>query len=81
LTDGEARRYVHTATHRASADLIAAVKKAAAAGATLDEMKKAVADQLAPKYERPMSKYPLGQYRDRVGINIEAVHRKVVKKG
>ena len=45
-------------------DLIAAVKKAAADGASLDEMKKAVGDQLAPKYERGMSKYPLGQYRD-----------------
>jgi glyoxylase-like metal-dependent hydrolase (beta-lactamase superfamily II) len=62
-------------------DLIAAVKNASAQGATLDEMKKTVGDQLAPKYERPMSKYPLGQYRDRVGLNIEMVHRKVVKKG
>ena len=62
-------------------DLIAAVKSASAQGATLDEMKKTVGDQLAPTYERPMSKYPLGQYRDRVGINIEAVYRKVIKKG
>jgi glyoxylase-like metal-dependent hydrolase (beta-lactamase superfamily II) len=62
-------------------DLIAAVKKAAAEGATLDEMKKGIADQLAPPYERGMSKYPLGQYRDRVGVNIEAVYQKVVKKG
>jgi cyclase len=61
-------------------DLIAAVKKAAAAGASLDEMKSKVADQLAPKYERGMSKYPLGRYRDRVGQNIEMVHKKVVKK-
>ncbi|PYO53784.1 MAG: hypothetical protein DMD83_23680 [Candidatus Rokuibacteriota bacterium] len=61
-------------------DLIAAVKKAAADGASLDEMKKAVGDQLAPKYERGMSKYPLGQYRDRVGTNVEMVYRKVVKK-
>ncbi len=61
-------------------ELIAAVKKAAADGATLDEMKKTVADQLAPKYERGMSKYPLGQYRDRVGLNVEMVYQKVVKK-
>jgi len=61
-------------------DLIAAVKKASADGASLDDMKKTISDQLAPKYERPMSKYPLGQYRDRVGVNVEAVYRKVVKK-
>ena len=62
-------------------DLIAAVKKAAAAGATLDEMKKNVGDQLAPKYESGMSKYPLGRYRDRVGQNVEMVYLKAVKKG
>ena len=61
-------------------DLVAAVKKAAADGATLDEMKTKVADQLAPKYEKGMSRYPVGQYRDRVGLNIEMVHKKVVKK-
>lgn len=44
-------------------------------------MKRAVGDQRAPKYERPMSKYPLGQYRDRVGLNVEMVYLKVVKKG
>jgi glyoxylase-like metal-dependent hydrolase (beta-lactamase superfamily II) len=59
-------------------DLIAAVRQAAADGADLVEMKKGVADRLAPKYERAMSKYPLGQYRDRVGINIEMVYRKVL---
>ena len=62
-------------------DLIAAVKEAAADGGTLDEMKKQIPDQLAPQYERGMSKYPLGQYRDRVGSNIEMVYQKVVKKG
>jgi glyoxylase-like metal-dependent hydrolase (beta-lactamase superfamily II) len=62
------------------ADLIAAVKKAAVDGASLEEMKKVLADQLAPKYEQGMSKYPLGRYRDRVGTNIEAVYQKVVKK-
>ena len=62
-------------------DLIASVKKAATDGGTLDEMKKTIPDQLAPQYERGMSKYPLGQYRDRVGMNIELVYQKVVKKG
>jgi cyclase len=61
-------------------ELIAAVKQAAADGASLDEMKRAVAEQLAPKYERAMSKYPLGQYRDRIGLNVEMVYQKVVKQ-
>jgi hypothetical protein len=63
------------------ADLIAAVKQTAAAGASLEEMTPTVADQLAPKYEQGMSRYPLGQYRDRIGTNVEAVYRKVVYKG
>lgn len=62
------------------ADLVAAVKKAAADGASLEEMKKGVGDQLAPKYESGMTKYPLGRYRDRVGLNIEMVYKKVVQK-
>src|SRR6266581_2238440 len=61
-------------------DLIGAVKNAAANGAGLEEMKKEIANRLAPKYEQGMSKHPLGQYRDRVALNIEMVHRKVVKK-
>jgi len=61
-------------------DLIAAVQQAAAAGASLQEMTPTVADQLAPKYEPGMSKYPLGQYRDRIGTNIEAVYHKVVHR-
>jgi glyoxylase-like metal-dependent hydrolase (beta-lactamase superfamily II) len=61
-------------------DLIAAVKKAAAEGASLDEMKKTIGEQLAPRYEQPMSKYPLGRYRDRIGLNIEMVYKKVVQK-
>jgi len=61
-------------------DLIAAVKKASADGATLAEMQTKIGDQLAPKYEAGMSKYPLGRYRDRVGQNVEMVHKKVVKK-
>jgi len=60
-------------------DLVSAVKQAAAAGAGLEEMKKGIADQLAPKYERGMSKYPLGQFRDRIGLNVEMVYRKVIK--
>ena len=62
-------------------DLIASVKKAAAEGASLDEMKKVVGDQLAATYEQGMSKYPLGRYRDRIGQNIETVYQKVVHKG
>ena len=61
-------------------EFIASVKKAAAEGASLDEMKKVVGDQLASKYEQGMSKYPLGRYRDRIGQNIETVYQKVVKK-
>ena len=61
-------------------DLIAAVKKAAGEGATLEEMQKKIGDQLAPRYEQGMSKYPLGRYRDRIGLNVEMVYRKVVKK-
>src|SRR5262249_10312894 len=62
-------------------DLITAVRQAAAAGASLAEMQPVVADQLAPAYEAGMSKYPLGQYRDRIAVNIEAVYQKVVKHG
>jgi cyclase len=62
-------------------DLIASVKKAAADGGTLEEMQKAIPDQLAPRYEQRMSKYPLGRYRDRIGVNIETVYKKVVQKG
>lgn len=60
-------------------DLITMVKKATADGATLDEMKKWVASQLAPQYEKPMSKYPRGQYWERIDGNIEAVYNKIVK--
>ena len=61
-------------------DLVDAVKKASADGMSLDDMKKKVADDLAPKYEKGMSKYPLGQYRDRIGLNVEQAYNKVVKK-
>lgn len=62
------------------ADLIAAVKQAAADGGTLPEMQKSIGDKLAATYEQGMSKYPLGQYRDRVGLNVEIVYNKLVKK-
>src|SRR5882724_7524146 len=78
---GEVRPKSHLAFFRGYfVDLIAAVKKASADGATLDEMKTKVGDQLAAKYEGGFSKYPLGRYRDRVGTNVEAVYLKVVKK-
>jgi cyclase len=59
-------------------DLIDAVKRAAGEGAKLSEMQTTIAAQLAPKYEQGMTKYPLGQYRERIGLNIEMVYRKVV---
>ena len=52
------------------------MKKASGDGATLDEMKKKIGDELAPKYEAGMSKYPLGQYRDRIGQNVEMVYKR-----
>ena len=61
-------------------DLIVSVKTAAVGGATLDEMKTKVAEQLAPKYEAGMSKHQLGRYRDRIGQNVEMVNKKVVQK-
>jgi glyoxylase-like metal-dependent hydrolase (beta-lactamase superfamily II) len=61
-------------------DLIAAVKKADADGASLEEMQKGIADQLAPKYEQGMSKYPFVRYRDRIGPSVEIVYKKVLKK-
>jgi len=61
-------------------DLVAAIKKAHGDGATLDEMKRSLPDQLATKYEAGMSKHPLGQYRDRIGLNIEVAYNKVIRK-
>jgi len=61
-------------------DLVAAIKKAHADGATLDDMKRSLPDQLAMKYEAGMSKHPLGQYRDRIGLNIEVAYNKVIRK-
>src|SRR5689334_23070560 len=62
-------------------DLVSSVKQAAAEGAGLEEMKKTLAERLSPKYEQGMSKYPLGQYRDRIGLNVEMVYRKLVARG
>ena len=62
------------------ADLVDAVKKASAAGATLDEMKTKIGDQLAGKYEAGFSKYWTGRYRDRVGTNVEHVVARSIKK-
>jgi hypothetical protein len=59
---------------------VSSVKQAAADGADLEAMKKTLPERLAPKYERGMSKYPLGQYRDRIGLNVEMVYRKVIAK-
>jgi cyclase len=61
-------------------DLIGAVKKASADKMPLDDMKKKIAEDLAPKYEKPMSKYPLGRYRDRIDANVDQVYNKTVKK-
>jgi cyclase len=62
-------------------DLVDAVKKAAVAGMRLDEMKRRIGDDLASKYEAGMSKYPIGRYRDRIGVSVEDVYNKTVKKG
>lgn len=59
-------------------DLVEAVRREAAAGATLDEVKQRVPDQLAARYEQPFSRY--GSYRPwRTGIllNIERTYAAV----
>jgi glyoxylase-like metal-dependent hydrolase (beta-lactamase superfamily II) len=82
LGHGEVASKAHLAFFRGYlTDLIASVKKAAADGGTLEEMQKTLPDQLAPRYEQGMSKHPLGRYRDRIGVNIETVYKKVVQKG
>ena len=62
-------------------DLIAAVKKAAADGASLDEMKKALGDQLASKYEQGMSKYPPGDIATALGKISKWSIRRWSRKG
>src|SRR4029450_9810926 len=53
LGHGDVTTKAHIAFFRGYlTDLIATVKQAAADGASLEEMQRAVADQLAPKYER-----------------------------
>jgi hypothetical protein len=42
-------------------------------------MKREIAEQLAPQPAGMLS-YPLGQYRDRIGLNVEMVYQKVIKK-
>lgn len=57
------------------ADLVEAVRREAAAGAALDEIKRRVPDQLAPRYEQGLSRY--GDYRPwrrLVLANIERVY-------
>jgi len=61
-------------------DLVDGVKKGIAAKTPLDDMKKSIGDALAAKYEAGMSKYPLGRYRDRIGVNVEHVHAKLAPK-
>ena len=61
-------------------DLVAAVRSAHSDGGSLDEMKRALPDRLAGKYEQGMSKYPLGRFRDRIDLNIEMAYRKVIEK-
>jgi hypothetical protein len=62
-------------------DLVVAVKQAAALGASLEEMKETIPGELAARYEAGMSKYPMGQFRERIALNIEATYAKVVRKG
>jgi hypothetical protein len=82
LGHGEVATKAHLTFFRGYlADLVDAVKKGAAAGASLNDLKQSVANQLASKYEAGMSKYPVGRYRHRVATNIEAVYNKSVKKG
>jgi glyoxylase-like metal-dependent hydrolase (beta-lactamase superfamily II) len=57
------------------ADLVAAVRREAATGATLDEIKERVPKALSPTYEAPLSKY--GDYRPWRSLilgNIERLH-------
>jgi hypothetical protein len=42
-------------------------------------MKTKLAADLAGKYEQPMSKHPLGRYRDRIDANVEQVYNKLTR--
>jgi cyclase len=59
-------------------DLNEAVKRHAAAGVTLDEIKRLVPEEVASKYEAPLSKYPdYRPWRRQVLANIERVYAAV----
>ncbi|MBI4013203.1 MAG: MBL fold metallo-hydrolase [Candidatus Rokubacteria bacterium] len=59
-------------------DLVEAVRREAAAGATLDEVKQRVPDRLAPAYEQAFSKYgPYRPWRQLILGNIERVYATV----
>ena len=58
--------------------LVEAVRREAAAGATLDEVKQRVPDRLAPAYEQAFSKYgPYRPWRQLILGNIERVYATV----
>jgi glyoxylase-like metal-dependent hydrolase (beta-lactamase superfamily II) len=60
------------------ADLVDAVRREAASGATLDEVKRRVPDLLAPAYEQAFSKYgPYRPWRQLVLGNIERIYAQV----
>ena len=61
-------------------DLIAAVKKAAADGALAGRDEQGRRRPARAEVRARHVQVPLGQYRDRVGTNVEMVYRKVVKK-
>lgn len=59
--------------------VMAAVREAAAAGASLEEMKRQLPDRLAARFEQGMSKYPMGRFRERIELNIEMTWRKIIQ--
>jgi cyclase len=60
------------------ADLIAAVKRHAAAGVSLDEVKQLVPAEVAPTYEKPLSQFPdYRPWRRQVLGNIERIYTAV----
>ena len=61
------------------ADLVEAVRREAAAGATLDEVKTHIPDRLAPAYEAPLQAFsgPYRPWRTLVLANIERVYAHV----
>jgi cyclase len=60
------------------ADLIAVVKRHAAAGVSFDEIKRLVPEEVAPTYEKPLSQFPdYRPWRRQVLGNIERVYAAV----